>query len=185
MRIAWRWKRLRGMLAGAGVALALAACAAQDISDYAGKAPAFDPARFFAGRTQAWGLFQKRGGEVARRFHVVIEGRSEGDRLILDERFRYDDGQVQQRTWTLVRQADGSWRGSAGDVVGEAVGEVAGNALHWRYTMQLPVKDKTWEVSMDDWMYQIDERTMINRTSMRKFGVEVGQVSLFFRKEGS
>lgn len=183
MRIAQRCNRLRGVTAGIGLALALAGCASQDISDYAGKTPAFDPVRFFAGRTEAWGMFQKRGGEVARRFHVVIEGRSEGERLTLDERFRYDDGQTQQRVWTLTRQADGSWRGSAGDVVGEAVGEVAGNALHWRYTMRLPVGDKVYEVSMDDWMYQLDGRTMINRTSMRKFGVEVGQVSLFFRKD--
>jgi len=46
------------------------------------------------------------------------------------------------------------------------------------------VDDKQYEVQMDDWMYQMDERTLINRTSMRKFGVEVGQVTLFFRKEG-
>ncbi|MFX5709774.1 DUF3833 family protein, partial [Acinetobacter baumannii] len=44
--------------------------------------------------------------------------------------------------------------------------------------------DKQYEVQMDDWMYQMDERTLINRTSMSKFGVEVGQVTLFFRKEG-
>jgi oligoribonuclease (3'-5' exoribonuclease) len=45
------------------------------------------------------------------------------------------------------------------------------------------VDDKQYEVQMDDWMYQMDERTLINRTSMSKFGVEVGQVTLFFRKE--
>jgi hypothetical protein len=100
----------------------------------------------------------------------------------LDERFRYDDGETQTRVWTLVRQSDNSWRGRAGDVIGEAIGQTAGNALHWNYTL-LPVDDKQYEVQMDDWMYQMDERTLINRTSMSKFGVEVGQVTLFFRKE--
>ena len=37
---------------------------------------------------------------------------------------------------------------------------------------------------MDDWMYLMDEDTLINRTLMSKFGVEVGQVTLFFRRQG-
>ncbi|MCA1324151.1 DUF3833 domain-containing protein [Herbaspirillum sp. alder98] len=161
----------------------LAACASQDIGDYAQARPQFDPAQFFAGRTQAWGIFQKRDGSVARRFHVVIDGRVEGRKLTLDERFRYDDGETQQRVWSLERQDDGTWRGTAGDVKGVAIGEVAGNTLHWRYTLVLPVKDTTYDMRMDDWMYLIDDKTMINRTSMQKFGIEVGQVSLFFRKD--
>jgi len=160
----------------------LAACSSPDVSRYAANQPVFDPAQFFLGKTDAWGMFQKRGGEVVKRFHVEITGSNRDGKLILDERFRYDDGTTQQRVWTLVRQADGSWRGTAGDVVGEAVGEAAGNALNWRYTLLLPVDGKTYEMTMDDWMYQMDDRTMINRTAMSKFGFEVGQVTLFFRK---
>jgi len=160
----------------------LAACSSPDVSRYAANQPVFDPAQFFLGKTDAWGMFQKRGGEVVKRFHVEITGSNRDGKLILDERFRYDDGTTQQRVWTLVRQADGSWRGTAGDVVGEAVGEAAGNALNWRYTLLLPVDGKTYEMKMDDWMYQMDDRTMINRTAMSKFGFEVGQVTLFFRK---
>lgn len=163
--------------------LLLTACASQDLSDYAQAKPQLDLARFFNGRSEAWGLFQKRGGTVARRFHVTVDGRADGDKLVLDERFLYDDGERQQRTWTLVRQADGSWRGTAGDVRGEAVGELAGNAFHWRYTLLLPVKDSVYEMQMDDWMYLIDDKTIINRTSMRKFGIEFGQVTLLFRKQ--
>ncbi|MAF04518.1 DUF3833 domain-containing protein [Herbaspirillum huttiense] len=176
--------RLWKGIALALLALVLGGCASQQISDYAGKTPVFDPAVFFKGRTEAWGMFQKRGGEVARRFHVVVTGTVDGNTLTLDERFRYDDGETQTRVWTLVRQPDNSWRGRAGDVIGEAIGHTAGNALHWNYTLLLPVNDKQYEVQMDDWMYQMDERTLINRTSMSKFGVEVGQVTLFFRKEG-
>jgi hypothetical protein len=40
-------------------------------------------------------------------------------------------------------------------------------------------------MSMDDWMYQMDEDTLINRTSMSKLGVEVGQVTLFFRRQSA
>jgi hypothetical protein len=57
--------------------------------------------------------------------------------------------------------------------------------LHWRYRLNLPVDDSTYEMSMDDWMYLMDEDTLINRTSMSKFGVEVGQVTIFFRRQGA
>lgn len=160
----------------------LCACASPDVSKYAANQPVFDPAQFFAGKTDAWGMFQKRGGEVVKRFQVEITGSEKDGKLTLDERFRYDDGTTQQRVWTLIRQPDGSWRGSAGDVIGEATGHAAGNALNWRYTLLLPVDGKTYEMSMDDWMFQMDAKTMINRTSMSKFGFEVGQVTLFFRK---
>lgn len=162
--------------------LTLCACASPDVAQYAQNTPVFDPAQFFVGKTDAWGMFQKRGGDVVKRFHVEITGSEQDGKLTLDERFRYDDGTTQQRLWTLTHQPDGSWRGTAGDVVGEAIGHAAGNALNWRYTLLLPVDGKTYEMTMDDWMFLIDPHTMVNRTSMRKFGVEVGQVTLFFRK---
>jgi len=160
----------------------LCACASPDVAQYAKNAPVFDPVQFFSGKTDAWGMFQKRGGEVVKRFHVEITGSEQDGKLTLDERFVYDDGATQQRIWTLTHQPDGSWRGTAGDVVGEAVGRAAGNALNWRYTLLLPVDGKTYEMEMDDWMFLMDRQTMINRTSMSKFGFEVGQVTLFFRK---
>ena len=56
--------------------------------------------------------------------------------------------------------------------------------LRWRYRLNLEVDGSTWEVSLDDWMYLMDEDTLINRSSMSKFGVELGQVTLFFRRQG-
>ncbi|MNQ79471.1 hypothetical protein D3C85_944170 [compost metagenome] len=128
-------------------------------------------------------MFQKRSGEVIKRFHVVINGYAQGDKLILDEDFTYSDGSKQKRVWTLHPDGPGRWRGTADDVVGEARGEVAGNALRWRYVLSLPVDGKVYQVDFDDWMYLLDERTMANRSFMTKFGVELGQVTLFFRKQ--
>lgn len=176
-------RRFTALLLPVSLLLLLGACAGTDVSHYAKNEPVFDPVQFFSGKTEAWGMFQKRGGEVVKRFHVEITGSAQDGKLTLDERFRYDDGSTQQRVWTLIKQADGSWRGTAGDVVGEAVGHAAGNALNWRYTLLLAVDGKTYEMHMDDWMYQMDQYTMINRTSMSKFGLEVGQVTLFFRKQ--
>ena len=162
--------------------LLLASCGNVDIQDYAKESPPLDLREYFDGRVEAWGMFQKRSGLVVKRFHVVIDGHSEGDKLILDERFVFSDGTTQQRVWTITPDGEGRWRGTAGDVVGEAVGEVAGNALRWRYVLRLPVDDSEYEVTLDDWMYLIDEQTLANRSFMSKFGVEVGQITLFFRK---
>jgi len=38
-------------------------------------------------------------------------------------------------------------------------------------------------VQFDDWMYLISERVLINRASMSKFGIELGEVTLSFYKD--
>ena len=161
----------------------VASCASVDVARYADQQPALNLEHFFSQPVKAWGMFQKRNGEVAKRFEVNIVSRHEGNNLILDERFVYSDGTRQRRVWTLTPEGQGRWSGRADDVVGVAEGQVAGNTLHWRYRLNLPVDDSTYEMSMDDWMYLMDEDTLINRTSMSKFGVEVGQVTLFFRRQ--
>lgn len=167
------------------LALSIASCGSVDVARYANQQPTLDLERFFSQPVKAWGMFQKRSGEVAKRFEVNIVSRREGNNLILDERFLYSDGTRQRRVWVLTPTGQGGWIGRADDVVGVASGQVAGNTLHWRYRLNLPVGDSTYEMSMDDWMYLMDEDTLINRTRMSKFGVEVGQVTLFFRRQGA
>ncbi len=162
--------------------LLLCSCSAPEVSHYAEVKPSLDLVRYFVGTTDAWGMFQKRSGEVTKRFHVTIAGRQEQNKLILDERFEYDDGSKQQRIWTLIQSVDGIWHGTAADVIGEATGQVAGNALHWQYTLLLPVDGSNYQMQFDDWMFLLDDQSMMNRASMQKLGVELGQVTLFFKK---
>lgn len=175
-------KRLLALLA---LVLSVSSCGNVDVSHYANQQPTLNLEQFFSKPVKAWGMFQKRSGEVTKRFEVNIDSRREGNDLILDEKFLYSDGTRQHRVWTLTPDGPNRWRGRAGDVVGEAKGELAGNAIQWRYRLLLPVDGTTYEVSMDDWMYLMDEDTLINRTSMSKFGVEVGQVTLFFRRQAA
>ncbi|KIF60432.1 DUF3833 domain-containing protein [Pseudomonas fluorescens] len=163
----------------------IASCTSVDVARYADQQPVLDLHRFFNQPVKAWGMFQKRSGEVTKRFEVNIVSRREGNNLILDERFLYSDGTRQHRVWTLTPEGEGRWSGRAGDVVGVAQGQVAGNTFHWRYRLNVPVDDSIYEMSMDDWMYLMDEDTLINRTRMSKFGVEVGQVTLFFRRQST
>ncbi|MBY0238093.1 MAG: DUF3833 domain-containing protein [Burkholderiaceae bacterium] len=160
----------------------LAGCAGPDVQHYRAQQPVLDLAVYFNGTVDAWGMFQSRGGVVEKRFHVTITGTVGDGTLTLDEQFLYDDGSRQRRVWHLTRAADGRWQGRADDVKGTAQGELAGNALRWQYTLLLPVSGRTYEMAFDDWMFLIDDCTMINRASMAKFGIELGQVTLMFRR---
>lgn len=159
----------------------LSGCSAR-IEDYRGMQPALDLREYFDGRITAWGQFQDRSGKVIKRFRVDMTGTWKGDEGTLEEYFIYDDGTKQTRIWHLRKLPDGRYTGRADDVVGTAEGQAAGPALQWRYTLALPVDGKVYHVAMNDWMYLQDRDTLINRTAMSKFGIHLGDVTLFFRK---
>lgn len=164
------------------LALLLLGCASPQVSDYADQQPRLQLSDYFNGELQAWGMFQDRSGAVIKRFHVAMTGTWQGQTGVLDERFTYSDGTTERRVWTLTKQADGSWRGTADDVEGEAVGQVAGNALRWRYKLRLPVDGSTYVVDFDDWMFLMDGQVMLNRARMSKWGIYLGEVTLSFYK---
>lgn len=170
------------LLCAAAFALGLTACASTGVEQYRAETPALDLKTYLNGTLDAWGMFQGRSGEVQKRFRVVIDARWDGDTGVLDERFTWSDGTTSTRVWTLKRQPDGSFRGRADDVIGEAVGEVAGNALRWRYVLALPVDDKIYHVDFDDWMFLMDDKVMFNRSFMSKWGFRLGEVTLTFVK---
>ena len=164
------------------LAVALGGCAAPAPSDYAAERPVLSLQRYFNGRLEAHGMFQDRSGKVVKRFVVQMDCRWNGDTGVLDEAFVYSDGSTGRRVWTLQALPDGRFTGTADDVVGVAHGEQRGNAFHWNYTLRQPVGDSVYEVQMDDWMYLVDERVMLNRAEMRKFGITLGAVTLSFAK---
>ncbi|MCY7307281.1 MAG: DUF3833 domain-containing protein [Rhodoferax sp.] len=160
----------------------LAGCASPKVADYANEKPLLDLRQYFNGTLDAYGVFTDRSGKVVRRFTVVMRCSWEGDNGILDEDFLYSDGTRQKRIWRLRKTGAGTYVGRADDVVGEALGEQSGNSFHWTYTMALPVDGRVIEVQFDDWMYLVDERVLLNRAGMSKFGVRLGEVTLAFTK---
>ena len=168
------------ILAGA---LLLAGCATPQPADYAAETPRLDLRTYFDGPLTAHGIFSDHSGKVVRRFVVEMEGRWSGNEGVLDERFRYSDGATERRVWRLTKHADGRYTGRADDVVGEAEGQESGNAFRWNYTLRLPVDGKEYDVQFDDWMFLVDERVMLNRATMSKFGITLGEVLLSFTKD--
>lgn len=163
------------------LALLLNACTPATES-YRDAGPAFALEEFFNGELVAYGMIQDRSGTVLRRFDATLEGSWQGDKGVLAEWFVYDDGERQERTWYLTKHADGSYSGTASDVIGEARGTPEGFALNWRYTLQVPMDGELWEFQLDDWMYLINQRGLINRTAMKKFGIRVADLTLWIEK---
>jgi Protein of unknown function (DUF3833) len=161
--------------------IGLVGCASVNVAEYRAEKPTLDVAQYFNGTLDGWGMFQDRMGKVLKRFYVRIDATWVGSQGTLDEHFEYADGTRQQRIWKVVKDGD-RYTATAADVVGAAQGQATGNALNWNYVLALPVDDKVLNMDMDDWMFLIDDRTLLNRTTMSKFGFKVGEVTLSFRK---
>ncbi|SCA56556.1 conserved hypothetical protein [Candidatus Terasakiella magnetica] len=165
-----------------GICLCITGCSSMKPEDFANTDPKFDLFDYFKGQTQAWGIFEDRFGTVRRQFQIAINGTVEGNQLTLDERFDYSDGEKDQRIWYIQQKGENTYEGRADDVVGTATGIAAGNALNWAYDMDLKVGDSTFRVKFDDWMFLQKGNVLINRAQVTKWGINIGQVSLFFTK---
>lgn len=180
------FKQVAVTVLGLGVSLVgLSGCSVSvEGNDYKAVQPAFDLEQFFDGDVKAWGIVQNRSGEVVQRFIVDIAGNVEGDTLTLDEKFEYGVGEgPTERVWTIVKQSDNTFVGSATDIEGPAKGTSYGNAFNFHYEMDLPVDDTTYAVTFDDWFWAFDENTMMNRSYIRKFGIVMAEVTIFMQKQ--
>lgn len=179
------FKQVALTVLGLGISLiGLSGCSVSvEGNDYKAVQPAFDLEQFFDGDVKAWGIVQNRSGEVVQRFIVDIAGKVEGDTLTLDEKFEYGVGEgPTERVWTIVKQSDNTFVGSATDIEGPAKGTSYGNAFNFHYEMDLPVDDTTYAVTFDDWFWAFDENTMMNRSYIRKFGIVMAEVTIFMQK---
>lgn len=161
----------------------IAGCSSVHVSDYKNEKPILKLEEYFSGDLVAHGVFQDRSGMIKKRFVVAMKCVWNGNVGILDEDFAYSDGSRSRRVWTLVRLDDGSYKGTAADVVGEARGEIAGNAFQWKYVLALDVEGTIYDVTFDDWMFLMDEKVMLNKSKMYKFGIYLGEVTLSFYKQ--
>jgi hypothetical protein len=175
-------KRRLLLAAATGSALMLGGCASQSIDQYRTEKPELDLKQYFNGTLDAYGVFTDRSGAVVKRFTVVMNCSWQGNEGVLDEDFTYSDGTTPKRVWRLPKLPDGKYTGTAGDVIGTAQGQARGNAFYWTYTLSLPVDGSVYEVRFDDWMYLMTDKVMLNKATMSKFGVKLGEVTLSFIK---
>jgi hypothetical protein len=158
----------------------LAACS-PTIATYKDRQPKFVMNEFFNGKLCAWGIVRSRNNEVSRKFIADIDAIASEITVELDESFVFDDGEVQKRLWQFKKQQQ-QWIGLAGDVIGEAVGEVSGDTLHLTYDLAIQIDGDEVIVSMDDWLHLVDKRTLLGSTDISKWGFDVGRIDITIQK---
>jgi len=180
-------KKITQVCVYATLLLGVMSCSSASIEDYQHTTPALDLVTFFDGKLTAAGIVQDFSGKVTRKFTVTMQAHwtdsAEGKLGVINEWFVYDDGEKQTRVWNIIAKGNGIYQGSANDILGIAQGESRGSALRWRYDMQLAVDGSEYQVHFDDWMFLVDNHTIINKSDIIKFGFTVAQVTLVISKQ--
>lgn len=166
-----------------GALVMLSGCSSHSLDHYKGTAPKADIKEYFTGPIKAWGIVQDWRGRVVNRFDIDMVGTWQGNTGTLKEDFTYYDGKKQQRIWTITKLADGSYQGTASDILDVATGAQEGTAVRWNYVMDLPVGDTTYNIRFDDWMWQMNDGVLINRSYLKKFGITVSELTIFMQKQ--
>lgn len=155
---------------------------AQDPVEYAGKGPQFDLRHHLSGPIQCEGMIYGPTGRVTSRFVADMNGKWDGNTGTLSEVFRYDSGSVQHRAWTLAIGNAGDIIATAPDVVGEGKGRVEGPAVVLRYRIRLTPEAGGHVLDVVDWMYLMENGTVMNRSQFRKFGIKVAELVATMRR---
>ena len=158
----------------------LGGCSTMKIENFAGSEPDFNLEEYFTGDTVGYGIVTDRFGKLRREFKVDINGYWDDDIFVLDEDFEFTDGEQSTRQWRIQPLGDNRYSATAGDIVGEARGISEGKALNWRYRIAIPLGGRAVEVTFDDWMFLQRDGVLINRAVMKKWGIKLGTVSIFF-----
>ena len=142
--------------------------------------PTFEPESYFAGRLDAYGVFVDRFGSIQRQFEVVVEGRKTDTGFSLDEYFLYDDGEREERRWDVTALGNGRYDGRCRDVIGVARGVCTANMLSWKYRFRLGMFGRKVAVTFDDVMVLQAGGVLVNRATVSKAGLKLGEVLLTF-----
>ncbi|MGI8740514.1 MAG: DUF3833 family protein [Gammaproteobacteria bacterium] len=166
-----------------GLCLLLVSCGGMEPRDFANATPRFHPEKFFSGSTHSWGVIEDRSANPTSRFRTETHGRRDRGALLIDQRFYFEDGRTQRRTWRLRRIDAHHYEATANDVVGVATGEAHGNAFRWEYTLRLNANNPLSNVRLKHWMYLLDGGvTMLNRVTVSKLGFIVAEVTEYCRR---
>ena len=143
----------------------------------------FELTTFLEGRSSAWGIFEDRFGKVRRRFSVELLGRWQDKTFCLEEQFTYADGARETRVWHVTPTSGGQFTATSADCVGTAYGSCDMDTIRMSYRFRLKIDAHALNVDFDDRIYRVGDGIAVNRATMSKWGVRLGEVSLFFRRD--
>ena len=142
----------------------------------------FDLTTLLAGHTRAEGVFEDRFGRLKRRLAVDMHGAWKDGRFHLEEHFTYDDGRREARLWIVTPGEGGHFTAACDDCVGIARGHVADGTITMHYRFRLRMKSRVITVDFSDRIHRLGSGRAVNRATMSKLGVRLGELALFFER---
>ncbi len=149
---------------------------AQSPDDYANEGRDFDIRQHLRGPILCEGVIYGPTGRVTSRFVADFDAHWDGNKGVMTEAFRYDSGRTQDRRWSLTLGNDGAIKAEADDLVGPGTGQQKGSAVVLNYRIKLPKEAGGHELDTTDWMYLMENGTIMNRSQFRKFGFKVAEL---------
>ena len=154
--------------------------AGQKPTDYAGEERAFDIREQLNGPIDCEGVIFGPTGRVSSRFVAEFDAKWDGDKGVMAEHFSYDSGVKQDREWRLTLLDGGRIQAEADDLVGKIVGkgtgQQTGSGVVLRYSIRLSESAGGHMLDVVDWMYLMENGTIMNRSQFRKYGIKVAEL---------
>lgn len=144
--------------------------------DYAETTQPFDLRKHLNGPILCEGVIFGPTGRVTSRFVADFHASWDGDTGRMTEVFRYCSGETQSREWRLTLLPDGRVRAEADDLVGAGTGRQSGPGVQLSYRIRLPDSAGGHILDAVDWMYLVENGTIINRSQFRKLGFKVAEL---------
>lgn len=178
----------------------LLGCGPRTAQIYSAETPSLKMEQYFSGPSYGTGVFFDRFGRVRSSFEIDLFGEHRNGYFELAENLRYSNGDKLKRIYIIRRIGDnlleaetetikenvGKSTPEPGDeegVVGKALIEQYGNALHWTYKLRQDVGGGSlWTFAFDDWMFLQDDGTILNRAWASKWGIGVGEVFMSVKR---
>ena len=133
------------------------------------------------GQTLGEEVFINSQTGAATTFSVVINGTWDGKVLTLVEDFNFGDGSKDRKTWHITKTDAGRYQGTREDVLGSADLRQDGKAVRIDYYVTLRTGLGANNVRFRDLLYLQDDRTIVNKAVVSKFGLRIGRVQITMR----
>ncbi len=139
--------------------------------------------KFFSGKVIAKGnlivFFPKK---IIKNLYVVFQGVFKNDELKLSEKYFVNDN-VTIRKWLFKKKSNSLFIGSEKNVKGDITVNIEKNYLKMKYHFKLIIWRFTITVLINDHMFLINDKEIVNTTYVSKFGINLAKVILLYKKK--
>jgi hypothetical protein len=148
------------------------------------RAAPFNPVQFFNGHVTSWGVEENRAGAPIAIVTTECDGHPAGGAGIeMVQTLHIGAAPPQTRIWLMRQTGPLTFTATANDMAGTAQGTVSGRVFHWRWILRTHPGDLLANVTMEQWMYMLDDGDVMIRTVVRKLGFRIVEVSEVFTHE--